>query len=424
MKRYVQFALILVLILILSQCKRRLNTNLPPITYWKDIRPIIENRCYPCHGLYGPAPGKFLEFNQVKSAIGMINYAVKSGYMPPWKADTNNSCNFANKRFVMPEEIEKLRIWGILDCPEGDKPSTLPEQAPVGLNKPDLILSLANPVALPESSSDFFVDVELPFKLPQKQAIRAIEVRSKRPKYAHHAIYTIRTSTPENMPNGAFDEKVFFDKDVVMAGGWAPGWGAMKFPQNAGFYLPEKGTVNLNMHYNHIAKPDRDSIEMFLWYANDSIHRVCEFMGIDAIATENIQLSSPFEIPAGIKKTFLMQKKLDKAITILSISPHMHLLGKSFRAFAITPQADTIKIISIPNWDFNWQDIYNCSPVLCLEKGTIVYIEATYDNTSCNVNNPSIPPKKVIGGWTTNKEMLTFIMIGMAYKNGDERLFW
>jgi hypothetical protein len=414
----------LIALVFVMQCNRRANLNIPKVNYWNDIQPIIENRCYPCHGDNGSAPIKLVNYNQTKSFIGMINYAVLSGYMPPWLADTNNSCSFSNQREISKSEIEALKNWEKQQCPEGTKLAIVAKSLASENTKPDLILKLQTPVQLPENNTDYFTDVVFPLEFSEARAISAIEVRTHQPKYAHHALYTIRTQNPQHTNSTAFDEKVFFDKDVVMAGGWAPGWGAMRFPKKTGFYLPAKGSLNLNMHYNHIEAPTVDSIEIFIWYAKDSIKRNCEFMGIDALATESIQLSSPFEIPAGEVKAFLMSKKLNQAISILSVSPHMHLLGKSFKAYAVTPLGDTLKIISIPRWNFNWQDIYNCSPVLCLEKGTTIYIEAVYDNTIQNLNNPNYPPIDVKGGWTTDKEMLTFIIIGMLYQKGDENLTW
>ena len=39
--------------------------------------------------------------------------------------------------------------------------------------------------------------------------------------------------------------------------------------------------------------------------------------------------------------------------------PHCRLLGKAWEVYAIASQADTIPLISIPEWDFNWQGIYD-----------------------------------------------------------------
>ena len=42
----------------------------------------------------------------------------------------------------------------------------------------------------------------------------------------------------------------------------------------------------------------------------------------------------------------------------MSIFPHMHLLGKDLVCYAITPTSDTINLIRINKWDFEWQGFY------------------------------------------------------------------
>ena len=44
--------------------------------------------------------------------------------------------------------------------------------------------------------------------------------------------------------------------------------------------------------------------------------------------------------------------------TLTGIMPHMHLIGKSIKAYCVTPTNDTIHLIDIPEWDFHWQYFY------------------------------------------------------------------
>ena len=36
----------------------------------------------------------------------------------------------------------------------------------------------------------------------------------------------------------------------------------------------------------------------------------------------------------------------------------MHLLGKTIGTYMIKPGQDTVDLIDIPHWDFDWQDFY------------------------------------------------------------------
>ena len=117
---------------------------------------------------------------------------------------------------------------------------------------------------------------------------------------------------------------------------------------------------------------------------------------------------------------------LPKAISVLTINPHMHLLGKSFLAYAITPDNDTVPLIRINDWDFRWQYAYTFRHMLPLQKGTVIHVEAVMDNTTANRNNPYIPPRTarapLHGHMRTTDEMLQFFVNYVDYKPGDEAI--
>jgi hypothetical protein len=74
-------------------------------------------------------------------------------------------------------------------------------------------------------------------------------------------------------------------------------------------------------------------------------------------------------------QTFHTQASLN-GDTILSINPHMHLLGKSFWAFALTPGGDTIPLIKINKWDFRWQYYYTFkNPVIIKKERLFMFTE-------------------------------------------------
>ena len=45
-------------------------------------------------------------------------------------------------------------------------------------------------------------------------------------------------------------------------------------------------------------------------------------------------------------------------VSLMSIFPHMHLLGKQMECIAVTPTNDTINLVRVNNWDFEWQGFY------------------------------------------------------------------
>jgi hypothetical protein len=138
---------------------------------------------------------------------------------------------------------------------------------------------------------------------------------------------------------------------------------------------------------------------------------------------------SPIEpalvIPPNKVSTYITRYTLPTDITIVTINPHMHLLGKRFLAYALSPQGDTIRLIHIPRWDFNWQYFYTFKKPVVLKKGSTIIVEGTFDNTSDNPFNPNNPPQWVRdnnGSMKTSDEMFQFIVTYLPYQPGDENL--
>ena len=116
------------------------------------------------------------------------------------------------------------------------------------------------------------------------------------------------------------------------------------------------------------------------------------------------------DIPAGegaYKRT--AEYTLPANLTVVGTAPHMHLLGKSMKAWAELPNGSVQPLIWVKDWDFNWQLNYLLKEPLSLPKGTVIKMESIYDNSSDNPFNPSNPPKRVRFGEETTDEMMLLI---------------
>jgi hypothetical protein len=100
----------------------------------------------------------------------------------------------------------------------------------------------------------------------------------------------------------------------------------------------------------------------------------------------------------------------------------MHFLGKSFTAMAATPDGEAIPLIKINDWDFNWQSTYVFKNLLKVPAGSVILVQATYDNTDNNKANPNHPPKDVGYGWNSTDEMCNLIIYYLDFQEGDERI--
>ena len=135
------------------------------------------------------------------------------------------------------------------------------------------------------------------------------------------------------------------------------------------------------------------------------------------------QVEPPLVIAPNQVKSFSTDYTLDQDISVLTLNPHMHLIGKQFKAFAVLPQGDTIPLVRIKDWNFRWQYFYTLPKMLHLPQGTQIRVEAIYDNTLNNMDNPFNPPQFITGqngSMKTSDEMLQLIITYLPYQTNDE----
>lgn len=113
-----------------------------------------------------------------------------------------------------------------------------------------------------------------------------------------------------------------------------------------------------------------------------------------------------FNIPAA-DDHYVVRRSLWTAedCTLYSVMPHMHLIGRSIRV-TLTPEGgEPTTLVGIRAWDYNWQETYFFKEPLRVQAGTRIDIEAVYDNSAKNPNNPNDPPRAVRFGEQTTNEM-------------------
>ena len=83
----------------------------------------------------------------------------------------------------------------------------------------------------------------------------------------------------------------------------------------------------------------------------------------------------------------------------------MHLIGETMVVEAHRPDGSVLPIVKVDDWDFNWQNSYYFKELHRLPQGTIVKLDATFDNSADNPNNPNSPPQDISWGEKTTDEM-------------------
>jgi len=407
---------ILIILVFISSCVFGQSPN-----YSEDIAPIIYNKCLQCHHTGGIGPLSLETYPNAVSNAGLIQHVVSSGEMPPWPPDTTYQ-RFAYENILSIDEIAKITDWITAGVPLGD--TNLLPQMPIFSNNSnfgpaDLEIQIPTYSSTATSNSDDYVCISIPSGLVQDRQVRAIEVIPGNIEIVHHVLVAINefgspstTITPNCMaPIGG---------DQVYT--YAPGSLPIEFPVDSlnkfGIEIPANSSIELGMHYPEgtFGQLDSTIVKFYFYPQNTSIREIYT----EYLITEGLPPDPPFSIPANqITQMSSSYGPIINDISVMSIFPHMHLLGKDMQCFAVTPTNDTINLIRINKWDFEWQGAYLYKQFIKIPAGSIIYAFGTYDNTA-SITNPN--PVLVQSGLNTDDEMFVFIFQFLDYQIGDENI--
>ncbi len=418
--------------------------------FWGDIAPIIEEHCTACHNQDGSAPFEFRVFEDLKRRTKTIRYVVSSKIMPPWPADPKYS-RFKDEKFLPEEKRDMLVRWIDQGAHEGqysEKTELSAQPVSPELDEPDFVIKFPDTVFIAGDSRDRFMLTKLAFELPRDTIVSAIEFVPGNRQLVHHVNghmvnYADRQKTDPMSGEWMLDaEKVpsleayklmevanddgSYPPLRVSAFNYLPGVEPPVYPDNLGnLYVSKKGAFILNtLHYGPAAKDTFDLSEIRLYFDDQKPKRPLEELQMGTLGVTDVV--PEFVIYADSISTFSTSYTVPKDISVLTINPHMHLLGKDLLAYAVSPsKKDTIPLIRIPNWDFRWQYFYTYETMLRIPKGYEIKVLATFDNTIDNPLNPNFPPKTLYEGgehMKTTDEMFQFFITFTDYQEGDENI--
>ncbi len=400
------------------------------VTFSEHIAPIIYENCTNCHREGEIAPFSLTNYDEVNSWARMIQYVTQIKYMPPWKPDAEYS-NFVGERGLTAEEIQLISDWVDEGAPQGDPGLEPPlPDFPSGsqLGIPDLVLEMEEEYVIEGNNQDDYRVFVLPTGLPEDKEIAAIEFRAGNTKAVHHALIAFDTegaALAKDLETPEYGYESFGDFGVPVAGtftGYTPGIQSIFFPEGIGTTLPAGADLLIQVHYAPLAtdETDKSSLNIFFKEPDDPITRELQNLTTTPFDLDGGFFS--FVLPPDEVISFHGTKEIEEDISIVSIYPHAHYLGKNWEIYAETAEGDTVQIIRIDDWDFNWQGAYTFDRMMKVPAGSIIHINATYDNTSGNPFNPSNPPQSVSWGEGTTDEMYLVGMRYVPYLEGDENI--
>ncbi|MGD9647561.1 MAG: redoxin domain-containing protein [Pirellulales bacterium] len=396
------------------------------VTYSNQIARILQKHCIECHRPGEIAPFSLTAYDEVVGWAEMIEEVTRDRRMPPWHASPEFG-HFKNDRRLSDDELDAITAWVKSGAPEGN-PSDLP--APItfnegwGISGPDMVVYMSEEsYQVPAEGTVEYQYFTVDPGFTEDKWVCASECRAGNRAVVHHIFVFVQPpgteevsemaearrdsrATGEVRPQGAPDLSGR-SGGVRLMSGTAPGVPPFKQAKGMAFHVPAGSKLVFQMHYtpNGTEQFDRSCVGL----------NFCPPEEVTAAINMNMAINPVFTIPAGADNHEVESwHKFNRDSLMLSLTPHMHLRGKSFRYELIYPDGRTETILDVPRYDFNWQLTYQLAEPLHVPAGTKLHCTAHFDNSEDNLANPDAT-QPVRWGDQTWEEM----MIGWFAETSD-----
>lgn len=411
----------------------------PRITYTRDIAPIINTRCLNCHREGQAAPFALGSYEQVAKRADWIVSVTQDRIMPPWIPNPGHE-RFVGERWLTDRELVLLEQWadsGRARGHETDQPPT-PEFAEGWLlGEPDMVLKMPEPFTVYANGPDLFQNFVIPVDVPSDKMVAAIEFHPGNKRVVHHSVLFLDSNGVARQIDQATPEPGYSNfggpgfVPTGALGGWSVGNTPRRLPNGMGRYLQKGSDLVMQIHYHPTGKEEVDQSEVGLFFIDQPVWQTLSEPAklVGSIWMANYEMDIP---PSEREYRRTTSYTLPKEVIMVGVVPHMHLLGKSMKVTATLPASDDGSsdssesaeghashkktLIDIRDWNYNWQDEYYYERPFSLPAGTVLMVDAVFDNSASNPSNPNSPPKRVTWGEETGDEMLFCFFLLTAEK--------
>jgi hypothetical protein len=371
-----------------------------PVTFAKDIAPILQEKCQSCHRAGSIAPMSLLTYEQTRPWAKAIKERVVSRTMPPWHLDkTVGIQEFQNDMSLSDSQIHDIARWVDAGAPLGDPkdlpaPKVWPKDDGWQLSKqfgaPDMVLS-SDAYTMPAKGQDVWFKPLTPIPLDEPRWVRAVEMRPASAagrKITHHALAYLQQEEPGTNTGIA-------SQGLLME--WAMNKNYDIYRPNTGKLLVPGARIWWEMHYHAVGEEIRDHVELAVYlYPKGQEPKYRTYLTAFPATAGNAAAGTLDIPPNSIAQTDGYQV-LKSAARLENFQPHMHLRGKAMLLEALLPDGTRRTLSYVDHFNFNWMTNYiyadDAAPVL--PKGTIIHVTAWHDNTVNNKNNPD--PNQWVG---------------------------
>lgn len=377
-----------------------------PVSFSKDIAPLVWDRCASCHRPTGPAPFSLLTYADVRQRASQIAAVTQSRFMPPWRAESESG-EFVGQKRLSDQEIASIRRWVDEGASEGD-PTDLPSRPRFAdgwvLGTPNLVVSTSEPFVLKAEPTDTFRIFVIRLPVDTTKYVTGLEFQPGNARVVHHA--NIRLDhTPASRALDARDPAPGYDGLMARSAvypeghflGWTPGQIAPLVPNDMAWRLDPGTDLVVQLHMQPSGATEIVQPVIGLFFGNNAPTRTPTIL---RLGSQGIDI-----LPGDRRYTVSDSYVLPADVMLQAVQPHAHYRLREVTGLATFPNGTERSLIRITDWDFRWQHVYRYTTPIALPKGTRVSMRYTYDNSVDNPRNPQLPPQRVFWGQRSFDEM-------------------
>lgn len=401
----------------------------PTPTYYEDIKPIVDAHCVGCHAEGGVGPFPLSAPDQVAAAATLVRWSVESGSMPPWGAAGLPDHPLRYDVSLSEAQIDTIARWEAggapLGSPEAEGEPIVLEQSL--LDRTDLTLRMPEPYTPDDAQLDDYRCFPIDWPEASDAWVTGFLGQPGFEPVVHHMLafivspgdvdaidrYDEASEGPGYPCFGFVSSTEVEEEEIVNArvlGQWAPGTGAVRVGQDTGIFIEPGSQIVLQMHYSTAVDTlmgDQSGLDIELTRSPPDAEAFTVvwtdfgwFLG-----------TTPMGIPAGAPSTTHTYQaplvgslnlsvagatdELEGGAQVRSILPHMHKVGRRIDLSVLRSDGTEDLILSVPDWDFDWQRQYEFIEPVHVAPGEELRLECTWDNSeayraSVGLSGPSI----------------------------------
>jgi hypothetical protein len=376
-----------------------------PVTFSKQIAPILFDNCATCHRPGQSGPFELLTYADAKKHSKDIARVTAARIMPPWQP-AHGYGEFEGERRLSDLQIALLQRWveeGAVEGNPAEAPPLPTFPAEWQLGHPDLVVQ-PKAYTLPPDGKDVYFNFVTTIPTTSNQFVAAVEMLPGN-RSVHHAFIDIDETRNSRRLGAKSDPPGFPGMDtpetVAMPGGQLLGWQPGKIPTfnspGQAWTLRTNTDLVLQVHMNPTGKPETVEPKVAFYFTNERPTNLAYRLRLTSLL---------LDIPAGDSNYVTeVSYTLPVDVDMVRVGAHAHYLANDVQGFATLPDGKKEWLLWIKDWDFKWQGDYKYKTPVHVPKGSKITLRFTYDNSANNPRNPFNPPRRTIWGLQTTDEM-------------------